>query len=280
MALTVRSLSGVMGAEISGLDLSEPLDDRTKVEINEVFLEHLVVCFRSQSFDIAGFLAAARQFGNTHPHVYRHLRLDGFPDVSVVSSEDKDVHGTGRKFKRAAHFHTDESYKAIPSKATLLYSAVVPPAGGETRFVNMYKAYETLPAETRRRIDPLKAVQRFLTSNPDIQLAALTEEEKAEVPEVVHPVARTHPETGRRALYVNAARTEYVVGMDPQESKALLQDLYDHSLRPEFQYHHHWEVGDLVMWDNRCTMHAATHNLPPGAQRLLYRTLLDGTRPV
>lgn len=279
MKVTVRPLSDVMGAEITGFDLNEALDEETKAAVNAAFLDHQVICFRRQSFDVAGFLEAARQFGKTHPHIYRHLRLEDFPDVSVVSSEDRDVHGTGTTFKRAEHFHTDESYKEIPSKATLLYSVEVPPSGGETRFVNMYRAYETLPAETRRRIDPLQAVQRFLTSNPDIRLAALTEEEKAEVPDVVHPVARTHPETGRRALYVNAARTEYVAGMDPQESKALLQELYDHSLRPEFQYHHHWERGDLLMWDNRCTMHAATHNLPPGAKRLLYRTLLDGTRP-
>lgn len=280
MSFTVRPLSNVMGAEISGIDLNEPLDDETKSAINDVFLENLVVCFRDQDFDVDTFLDAAHQFGDTHPHIYRHLRLEGYPDVSVVSSGDKDVHGTGKKFKRASHFHTDESYKEIPSKATLLYSVITPPSGGETRFVNMYKAYETLPEETRRRIDPLKAVQRFLTSNPDIKLATLTEEEKAEVPDVIHPVARTHPETGKRALYVNAARTEYVVGMDPDESKELLQTLYDHSLKPEFQYHHRWEEGDLLMWDNRCTMHAATHNLPPGAKRKLYRTLLDGTRPV
>jgi len=280
MSFTVERLSDVMGAEISGIDLSKPLDDETKAAINDVFLDNLVVCFRDQDFDVETFLDAAHQFGDTHPHIYRHLRLEGYPDVSIVSSGDKDVHGTGKKFKRAAHFHTDESYKEIPSKATLLYSVVTPETGGETRFVNMYKAYETLPEETRRRIDPLKAVQRFLTSNPDIKLATLTEEEKAEVPDVIHPVARTHPETGKRALYVNAARTEYVVDMDPDESKELLQSLYDHSLKPEFQYHHKWRDGDLLMWDNRCTMHAATHNLPDGAQRKLYRTLLDGTRPV
>jgi taurine dioxygenase len=280
MAVQTTPLSDVMGAEIIGLDLRKPLNEDVKASINQAFLDYKVLCFRDQSFDIAGFLDAAHQFGSTHPHVYRHLRLDDFPDVSVVSNEDKDVHGSGKKFKRAAHFHTDESYKAVPAKATLLYSVKVPDEGGETRFVNMQTAYETLPDKTKQRIDGRMAVQRFLTSNPDIQLATLTDEEKAEVPDVIHPIARTHDETGKKALYVNAARTEFIVDMDPAESKALLQEIYDHSLMPEFQYHHHWRVGDLMMWDNRCTMHAATHNLKPGAERLLYRTLLDGTKPV
>ena len=279
MALNKQPLSDVMGAEISGIDLGQPLDDATKQEINQVFLDHQILCFRDQSFDIPGFLVAAHQFGNTHPHIYRHLRLEDYPDVSVVSTEDKDVHGSGKKFKRAAHFHTDESYKAVPAKATLLFSVKAPEEGGETRYVNMQMAYETLPEKTRSRIDDRHAVQRFLTSNPDIQLATLTNEEKAEVPDVVHPIARTHDETRKKALYVNAARTEFVVDMDPAESKALLQELYDHSTKLEFQYHHHWRAGDLMMWDNRCTMHAATHNLQPGAERLLYRTLLDGKKP-
>ncbi len=280
MAISVTPLSDVMGAEITGLDLREPMDERTKAEVNDAFLEYLVVCFRDQSFDKQGFLNAAHQFGNTHPHIYRHLRLKDFPDISIVSNEDKDVHGTGKKFKRAAHFHSDESYKQIPSKATLLYAVTIPPKGGNTKYVNMYKAYETLPDETKKRIDGRKAVQRFLTSNPDVQLATLTEEEKAEVPDVIHPIARTHPETGRKAIFVNAARAEYIVDMDPDESKELLQEVYDHSLKPEFQYHHQWRVGDLVMWDNRCTLHAATYDLEPDVERVLYRTLLDGTKPV
>ena len=197
----------------------------------------------------------------------------------MVSPEDSDVHGSGKKFKRAAHWHTDESYKDVPAKATLLYSVKAPSEGGETRYVNMSRAYEALSDKIKKRIVGRKAVQRFLTSNPEIQLATLTDEERAEVPDVIHPIARTHDETGKKALYVNAARTEYVVDMDPEESKELLQELYDHSTKLEFQYHHHWRVGDLMMWDNRCTMHAATHNLQPGAERLLYRTLLDGIKP-
>ena len=279
MALATKPLSDVMGAEITGIDLRNALDESTLGEINQAFLNHKVLCFRDQSFDIPKFLDVARQFGNTHPHVYRHLRLDEFPDVSVVSNEDKDVHGSGKKFKRAAHWHTDESYKAVPAKATLLYSVKAPSEGGETRYVNMQMAYEALSDKIKQRIEGRKAVQRFLTTNPDIHLATLTEDEKAEVPDVIHPIARTHNETGQKALYVNAARTEFVVDMDPAESKALLQDIYDHSEKLEFQYHHHWRVDDLLMWDNRCTMHAATHNLQPGAKRLLYRALLDGKKP-
>ena len=167
MALTIKSLSGVMGAEITGINLSQPLDDATKIEINQAFLDHQILCFRDQSFDLPGFLDAAHQFGPTHPHVYRHLRLEEYPDVSVVSNEDKDVHGTGKKFKRAAHWHTDESYKDVPAKATLLYSAKAPEQGGETRYVNMQMAYEALPEKTKQRIEGRKAVQRFLTSNPE-----------------------------------------------------------------------------------------------------------------
>jgi len=279
MALATKPLSDIMGVEITGIDLRNTLDEFTLGEINKGFLNHKVLCFRDQSFDIPKFLDAAHQFGNTHPHVYRHLRLDKFPDVSVVSNEDKDVHGSGKKFKRAAHWHTDESYKAVPAKATLLYSVKAPSEGGETRYVNMQMAYEALSEKIKQRIEGRNAVQRFLTTNPDIYLATLTEDEQAEVPDVIHPIARTHDETGQKALYVNAARTEFVIDMDPVESKALLQEIYDHSEKIEFQYHHHWRVGDLLMWDNRCTMHAATHNLQPDAERLLYRTLLDGKKP-
>lgn len=280
MGFKVQPLSKVMGAEIIGIDLGCPLDDVIKKDINQVFLENQLVCFRDQFLDVEGFFSAAQHFGSTHPHIYRHLRLKNFPNVSVVSSNDKDIHGTGKKFKRASHFHSDESYKAFPAKATLLYSVKAPNIGGETRFVNMYKAYESLPKKFKQKIIGLRAVQRFLTSNPEIKLATLTEEEKEEVPDVIHPVVRTHDETERKALYVNAGRTEFVVDMDPNESKILLKEIYDHSTKFEFQYHHSWRVGDLIMWDNRCTMHAATHNMEPGAKRLLYRTLLDGKRPV
>jgi taurine dioxygenase len=286
MDATVNRLSEVMAAEIEGIDLREPLDPATITEINDVFVEHCAVCFRDQNLDLSEFIAAAKQFGRPQKHLYRAYRLKGFPEVSIVSNEDKDTHGTGQKFNRAAHFHSDEIYKETPCKATLLYAVKVPSEGGETRFLNLRNAYDTLPAELKAKIDGLKGLFRhqhsaFKTArdDPNLVLPKLSDEEANEVPDVIHPIVRTHPENGRKSLFITNTRTEHIIDMDASESAALLQSLYDHLYTERFEYRHFWRKGDLVMWDNRCLLHAATPNVPEGEARRLYRTILEGTRP-
>ena len=279
MNIRIEPLSDKIGAAIYGLDLRQTLSSDEKVAVTRAFADHLAVCIRGQELTLDEFLAAANQFGKSKPHLYRKLRHKDYPHLSVVSSEDRKLFGEKTKNPRATHFHTDESYLAKPSKATMLYSMINPKSGGETKFVNMYRAYETLPESTKTMLEGLKAVHRFGTNRPGVALLKLSDEEKAETPDVVHPIVRTHPDTGRKALFVNAARTDSVVGMDADEGKALLEDLYTHSIKPEFQYHHDWAVGDVMMWDNRCTMHAATNTYGPDEKRLLYRVLLEGDAP-
>lgn len=287
MEFTVTPLSDVMAAAIDGLDLRTPLGADTVAAVNQVFLDHCAVCFRGQSLVIGEFVAAAKQFGTPKQHLYRAYRLEGFPEVSIVSNEDKDTHGSGKTYNRAAHFHSDEIYKEVPCKATMLYADLVPSEGGETRFINLRLAYETLPEKTKSRIEGLKGLFRHQHSafknpgdDPTLVLPKLSEEEAKEVPDVVHPIVRTHPENGSKALFITNTRTEYIVDMERGESDALLQSLYEHLYAERFQYHHHWRPGDLMMWDNRCLLHAATPNVPAGEKRRLFRTILEGTRPV
>jgi taurine dioxygenase len=284
---TVKPLSDIMASEIDGIDLGRPLDAETVSALNDIFLERSVLCFRGQKLDHAAYLAAARQFGKPKPHLYRAYRVDGFPEISVVSNADKDTHGSGKTYNRAAHFHSDEIYKEVPCKATMLYGVEIPEEGGETRFINMRLAYETLPEAVKARIDGLKGLFRHQHSiftrvkdDPELTLPKLTSEEAAEVPDVIHPIVRTHPENGTKALFITNTRTEHIVDMPRAESDALLQTLYDHLYDESFQYHHRWRPGDVLMWDNRCLLHAATPNVPAGQKRLLYRTILEGTRPV
>jgi len=287
MHFTVRPLSDVMAAEIEGIDLRQPLEAQTLSDVNDVFLAHCAVCFRNQDLDIAAFVAAAKNFGTPKQHLYRAYRLGDFPEVSIVSNEDKDTHGTGKTYNRAAHFHSDEIYKEVPCKATMLYADTVPSTGGETRFINLRKAYDALPEPKKQEIDGLKALFRHQhsifnknTNDPTLVLPKLSKEEAEEVPDVIHPVVRTHPENGTKALFITNTRTEFVIDMDTGQSEALLQWLYDHLYADRFQYHHHWRKGDLVMWDNRCLLHAATPNVPAGEKRRLFRTILEGSRPV
>ncbi len=287
MHYSVRPLSDVMAVEIEGIDLREPLNAETISALNDIFLEHCAICFRNQNLDIASFVTAAKNFGKPKQHLYRAYRLDDFPEVSIVSNEDKDTHGTGKTYNRAAHFHSDEIYKEIPCKATMLYADVVPRIGGETRFINLRKAYVALPEKKKQEIDGLKALFRHQhsifkksTNDPSLVLPKLSKEEAKEVPDVIHPVVRTHPENGTKALFITNTRTEFVINMEASESEALLQSLYSHIYTDRFQYHHHWRKGDMVMWDNRCLLHAATPNVPDGEKRRLFRTILEGSRPV
>ncbi|HAA92345.1 MAG TPA: hypothetical protein DCS82_05265 [Rhodospirillaceae bacterium] len=287
MKLEVTPLSDVMAVAVEGIDLRNPLEAETLGEINQLFLDNCAVCFRGQDLEIGDFLTAAKQFGTPKQHLYRAYRLDEFPEVSIVSNEDKDTHGSGKTYNRAAHFHSDEIYKEVPCKSTLLYADLVPEKGGETRFINLRLAYEMLPDETKDRIDGLKGLFRHQHSafkkpgnDPTLVLPKLSAEEAKEVPDVIHPIVRTHPENGAKALFITNTRTEHIVDMDRAESDELLQSLYDHLYADRFQYHHHWQRGDLVMWDNRCLLHAATPNVPSGQKRRLFRTILEGTRPI
>ncbi|MGY9105548.1 MAG: TauD/TfdA dioxygenase family protein [Alphaproteobacteria bacterium] len=279
--MDIRPLSDVMGAEIRGLDLSEPLDVETQEQLNQAFLNHLLLCVRDQKLaGVEGFMAASRHFGTPKIQHMQSYRVDGFPEAGIVSSDDKDVND-GKRIVRGTMFHTDESFIAVPPKATILYAVDVPSQGGDTRYINLQKAYDALPDAIKADIQSLTAIHYYGKDRGGRKVPSLSEEQMKATPPVGHPVVRTHDETGIKGLYVHETMTDYIAGLSKLESDTLLRRLYDHSTQDSsFQYHHKWRQGDFVVWDDRATLHAATADYAEDENRLLYRTMLTGTPPV
>ncbi|MDH3700746.1 MAG: TauD/TfdA family dioxygenase [Alphaproteobacteria bacterium] len=280
MTATINPLSDVMGAEATGIDLRTPPDDRTLSTLTDALHRHVVLCIRDQSLEPDAFVKAARLFGAPVRQVNKYLNFPDQPEIGMLSSDDRDVVGTGKRVIRGTTWHTDHSFTAQPPKATILYALVVPESGGETSFCNMRAAYDALPEQTKRRLDGLKAVHTYQSSRSPRKMMKLTEDEKEALPEVVHPLVRTHPATGAKALYMSTTRLERIAGLERAESDALIDELLTHATKPEFQYDHVWQAGDMVIWDNRCSMHHANANYPLDAKRLLHRIILEGEIPV
>ena len=275
--MKITPLSNVMGAEVSGVDLSKPLTASERDELYQAFLDHLLLCVRDQRYaDVGVFLDASRNFGEPRMQHMESYRSDKHPEAGVVSSEDRDVKD-GKRIIRGTMFHTDESFIAEPPKATILYAVEIPGRGGDTRFVNMKLAYEKLDEDTKAQIEKKTAIHYYGKKRPGRKVPSLTDEQMKNTPPVPHPVVRTHEETGAKALYVHETMTDYVEGMEPAASEALLRRLYDHSTQnPALQYHHQWRTGDFVIWDDRALLHAATADYAEDEKRLLYRTMLKG----
>jgi alpha-ketoglutarate-dependent taurine dioxygenase len=279
MALAIEPLGESMGAVVTGLDLNAPLDSDTIGELNDAFAEHIVLCIRDQDFTPPQYAAAARRFGEPVTQLNKSFNLPDLPEVGILSSEDKDELGTGKRVIRGTTWHTDHSFWAVPPKATILYALVVPETGGDTSFCNMRAAYDALPETTKRRIDGLKAVHTYEASRAAKKMVALDTDEKKATPDVVHPLVRKHLPTGKNALYLSTTRLERIIGLDREESDALIDELLDHATQPRFQYDHKWRPGDMVIWDNRCSLHHANGDYPLDAKRLLHRIILKGEPP-
>jgi taurine dioxygenase len=276
----IRPLSELMGAEVIGLDLSQPIDDATRDAILDALVEHHILCFRNQSLTKEQQYAFTERFGELEGHVTRTWTGDKAPIVHTVSNLDKEGNPTDNPFTQGNFFwHTDKSYHAIPSLATLLYAVQLPPSGGSTQFCNMYAAYEALPEEMKERIAGYHAEHSWEVSRNNSFSRPASEEEKAERPPVVHPVVRTHPVTGRKLLYLGH-HTSHIVELPYGEGRALLYQLLDFATQPHRTYTHHWKVGDLVMWDNRCLQHRGMRDFDMSKHpRVLHRTVLKGTKP-
>jgi taurine dioxygenase len=269
-----------MGAEVTGAKIQAGTDAETVSRLNDALHEHVVICLREQDLTPRQYVDIARLFGKPVQQVNDHLQFPDFPEIGLLSNEDKDVHGSGKRVIRGTTWHTDHSFTAQPPKATMLYALVVPDRGGATSFCNMRAAYAALPSETKPRIDGLQAVHTYESSRSLRKMMKLTEQEKDALPEVIHPLVRMHPPTGEKALYMSTTRLERIVGLDREESNALIDDLLAHATQPQFQYHHQWRAGDMVIWDNRCSMHHANDDYPLDAKRLLHRIILQGEVPV
>ncbi|MCD9120710.1 TauD/TfdA family dioxygenase [Cupriavidus sp. UGS-1] len=278
----IRPFDAPLGAEVVGLDLSQPLSDADFARIHRAHLDHHVLVFRDQRITPDQQTAFSRRFGPLQIHVLHQFQLAGHPEILIVSNVLKDGKPIG--LGDAGHFwHSDLSYKEKPSLGSLLHAQELPAEGGDTLFANQHLAWETLPAELKRAVEGRQAEHTYLARYAELQQRSpwrpnLTAEQIAQVKPVLQPVVRTHPETGRRALFVSEHFTTRIVGLPEDESRALLDALFAHSVKPEFVYRHRWQPHDLVFWDNRSLLHLAA-GCPADQRRVMYRTTIEGDIP-
>ena len=273
-AIEVTPIAGALGAEIAGVDLAAELSDATVAEIRQAWLDHLVVFFRDQPLPPAELLAFARRVGE--PVEYPFVKgIDGFPEIIGVTKLPKETVNFG------GIWHSDTVYLERPPMGTVLIAREVPPVGGDTMWANMYAAYESLSPGMQSVLDGRRAVHSSALADVSKTREDRIRDRGAEAdPEYVseHPVVRTHPETGRKALYVNVAHTLRFADMTEDESRPILRYLFEHSVRPEHTCRFSWRPGSIALWDNRCTMHFPINDYD-GFTRKMHRISLAGDVP-
>lgn len=265
----LRPLTGAIGAEVRGVDLRD-LDDATFAELRDAWLTYKVLVFRDQQLSQPEHVAYGRRWGELEVHPFA-TNAPGFDEILVLES-------TPEKFSAAESWHSDVTFRACPSLGSILRAVVLPPVGGDTVWANMELAYEQLPDDVKDQIEGRSAVHSMVKAFGRGMSAERLEAEHAKFPDQHHPIVRTHPETGRKALYVNRVFTRCVADMDPVESKTLLDRLYRQASVPQFQCRVRWEPGTVTQWDNRNTQHYAVPDYA-GHLRRMERVTLAGDRP-
>ena len=284
MEFTVRRLTPNVGAEISGLDLSRPLDPNTMARVRKVWLDSVVVVFPEQSIDDDQQIAFSRQVGDLEMINMSALQLPGRPEIYAATNldENDDFMAPDHPVMQVNHdnrkWHSDSSFKRVPAMASLLHARIVPPVGGDTAYANLAAAYEALSDDVKAKIDGLVVVHNFYWSRRDVKVTAFTDAETMAIPAVRHPLVRRHPETGRPALFVGS-HAESIEGMEWEEGRELIDSLNEHATQPRFVYQHAWRVGDLVWWDNRAALHRGMPFDISRYKRRMHRTTVAGTGP-
>ena len=277
--IDVRPIAGACGAEVHGVELSKTLDDETFAEVRRAFVENLVIFFRDQKMTEDQHKAFGRRFGtlNIHP---RYLPLEGHPEIFPIRKDPEHKENVG------GVWHSDLSHLPAPPLGSILYALEVPPFGGDTMFASQYLAYESLSDGMKKMLDRMTAVHdnriqsnKVANERNAARASKLRNDNQEDEPEFEHPVVITHPESGRKALFVNIIRTHRFSGMTEEESRPLIKFLCDHATRPEFTCRFRWEKGSVAFWDNRCVMHYALNDYPD-YRRYMNRVTVDGTRPV
>ena len=273
-SMQIEPLSPALGAEVRGLDLAQPLDDAQFERVHRAWLDHLVLLFRGQRLDDAALVAFTSRFGELEiaPLFQGRRFVDQFPEVMIVSNVRADGREIGSLGNAEAFWHTDLNFVAEPPAGSFLYAHEVPPSGGDTGFANMVAAYETLPEPLRARI-----AGRRILHDARFNSAGYLREER--LPDTLHPIVRTHPESGRKALYLGRRANASIDGLPADESEALLDELWAHATAPALTWKHQWRAGDLIIWDNRCTLHRRD-SFDDSHRRIMHRTQSRGTRPV
>ena len=278
----IQPFDAPLGAEIIGLDLTQPLNDTDFTRVHRAHLDHGLLVFRDQRITPQQQIDFSSRFGPLQIHVLKQFLLANHPEIFIISNvkENGQPIGLGDAGK---FWHSDLSYKEIPSLGSMLLAQELPEEGGDTLFASQQLAYETLPAELRQALEGKRAAHSYTARYADEVVAGvtrptLTAAQLAEVKAVVHPLLRTHPETGRKGLFVNENFTTHILDIPEDESRQMLAELFAHSARPEFIYRHQWQPHDMVFWDNRALIHLAA-GCPSHLRRRMHRTTIQGDVP-
>jgi alpha-ketoglutarate-dependent taurine dioxygenase len=281
-ALTITKVKEHIGAIVTGIDLAKPVDALTQKKLYDAVVENVVLVIRGQAhLTPAQLQGAAELFGELMEDQNRRYLVDGFPLISVLDNFHKDSQGNPAKPGNNATWHTDHTNQELPPKFTMLYAVAVPDKGGATSVCNSRAAYESLPEDLKQKITGMKTENtlisstRFKIGNPDI----VKEQRESSKPPTVQPLVRTHPDTGTKAVWFHKSKTERIIGMTPEETQDFLQQLTDRITQPQFCYAHQYEKGDLLIIDDRASLHKAGHDFDHSQQRRLYRMLVRGDRP-
>jgi len=275
--MQINPMTPILGAEVLGVDLSQPVDDRTFGAINDALVKHSVIVIRDQDLSPEALIDFSRRFGPLMVHVLKEALLDGHPEIYKLSNVKKNGQAQGRA-NAGQYWHSDLTYEPVPSLGSVLYGIEVPECGGDTLFASTAHAFETLSEPMQAMLEELTAEHLFAHAfrggtNP----AARKGDPLSDRPPVVHPVVRTHPESGRKCLFVNDGFTVRINEVTPAESQALLAYLYGHMTRPEVVYRHKWRRGDAVVWDNRALVHRGVGDYDETQHRHMYRTTIEDT---
>ncbi|MBI3919502.1 MAG: TauD/TfdA family dioxygenase [Betaproteobacteria bacterium] len=279
--MKITKIKEHIGAIVTGIDLREPVAAETRQRLYDAAVDNVVLIIRGQNFTPAQYQAAAELFGELMEDQNRRYLVDGFPLISVLSNRHKDSQGNPAKIGTNSTWHTDHTNQECPPKFTMLYAVEVPDKGGATRVCNSRAAYEALPEDLKQRITPMKTANtlissaRFKIANPDI----LNDQLESKTPPMIHPLLRTHPERGTKAVWFHKSKTEMILGMTPEDTQEFLQDLTDRITQPEFCYAHEYQKGDMLIIDDRSSLHKAGFDYDHSQHRLLYRILVRGDRP-
>lgn len=280
--MQVSPLSSLFGVAVRGINLSRGLSEEEFDVIHRLFVDNKLVCFKDQQLSAAEQLAFSKRFGSLEVHLLSQYNHPDHPEIfrlsnRVVNGQPMGIADGG------SYWHSDLAFQQHPAKATMLNAIEIPAEGGDTLFVDMEAAYAALSDEWKQRLNGLRAVHRYRRKAAADQTTRveLTEAQKQQTPDVDHPLVRTNPDTGRKAIFAHPGMTAEVVGKSAAESDEILNFLFAHTVQAQFRYDFSWSAGDVVMWDNRSTMHSATtRDLPSGQYRSLYRTTIRGERPV
>jgi len=277
--MKVVPLDAPLGARIEGICWQDGTKPDVAAALNKALGEYLLVVVPGQPMSAPLMRDFASAFGKPRAQLLRYKRNNEVPEVSTMVSTLMADGSTDKTALRSEDWHTDDSYMAVPAKATLLHNMETPSRGGRTWFCNMHSVYEALPEATRKRIDGKRAIHAYDTARARNRPSTRTAQEIAETPDVEHPLVRTHPDTGRKALYLNFNRLDRILGLERAESDELLDELAEEARKPRHHFGHQWTVGDCVAWDNRATMHRVDVDYPMGERRIMERVLIEGDRP-